>query len=68
LPHPGRAPPQSAANPARTKELYFVSDGAGGLIPSDVAFRAAHDKGDLDFARKYDLPVTRVVADGGGPL
>ncbi len=25
----------------------------------------AHDQRDLDFARKYDLPVTRVVAEGG---
>ena len=26
----------------------------------------AHDQRDLDFARKYDLSVTRVVADGDG--
>jgi len=25
----------------------------------------AHDQRDIDFARKYGLPVTRVVADGG---
>jgi leucyl-tRNA synthetase len=24
----------------------------------------AHDQRDIDFARKYGLPVTRVVADG----
>jgi len=30
--NPGRAALEAAANPARTKDLYFVSDGAGGHI------------------------------------
>jgi UPF0755 protein len=30
--NPGRAALEAAANPARTKELYFVADGAGGHI------------------------------------
>jgi UPF0755 protein len=30
--NPGRAALEAAANPARTKELFFVSDGAGGHV------------------------------------
>ena len=30
--NPGRAALEAAANPARTKELYFVADGAGGHL------------------------------------
>jgi UPF0755 protein len=54
--NPGRASIEAAANPARTKELYFASDGAGGH-----AFAETYDQHLKNVAR------LRVIEHGGDP-
>jgi UPF0755 protein len=54
--NPGRASIDAAANPARTKELYFVSDGAGGHI-----FAETYEQHQRNVAR------LRVLEKGGTP-
>jgi UPF0755 protein len=54
--NPGRASLEAAANPARTKELYFVSDGAGGHI-----FAETYEQHQRNVAR------LRVLEQGGTP-
>jgi UPF0755 protein len=54
--NPGRASLEAAANPARTKELYFVADGTGGHVFSDNY--AEHQK---------NVAKLRAIEQGGAP-
>src|SRR5262249_59276604 len=54
--NPGRASIEAAANPARTKELYFAADGTGGH-----AFADTYDQHLKNVAR------LRVIEHGGDP-
>lgn len=45
--------------PVYIANFVLMDYGTGAVMGSP-----AHDQRDLDFARKYDLPVTRVIADG----
>jgi UPF0755 protein len=54
--NPGRASIEAAANPARTKELYFVADGSGGHV-----FAENYDQHQRNVAR------LRKIEQGGTP-
>jgi UPF0755 protein len=54
--NPGRASLEAAANPARTKELYFVADGSGGHV-----FSENYDQHQKNVAR------LRVIEHGNAP-
>src|SRR5215470_10430906 len=54
--NPGRASIEAAANPARTKEVFFVADGTGGH-----AFAESYDQHLKNVAR------LRVIEHGGDP-
>jgi UPF0755 protein len=63
--NPGRASLEAAANPARTRELYFVADGAGGHV-----FAENYDQHQKNVGRLRSLETDqkdRAPADAGAP-
>jgi UPF0755 protein len=68
--NPGRASLEAAANPARTRELYFVADGTGGH-----AFAETYEQHQKDVARlrametdqKDQAPLDQTPAPGSAP-
>jgi UPF0755 protein len=59
--NPGRASLEATANPARTKELYFVADGTGGHVFSDNY--TEHQK---NVARLRGIEHNNTIAPGAG--
>ena len=56
--NPGRASLEAAANPARTKDLYFVADGTGGHV-----FSENYDQHQKNVARLRALEHGRTAPD-----
>jgi UPF0755 protein len=59
--NPGRAALEAVANPARTKELYFVADGTGGHAFSETLDQ--HQKGVARLRAMERDPTAAVAAD-----
>jgi len=54
--NPGRASLEAAANPARTKDLYFVADGSGGHVFSETYEQHQKNVGRLRAIEKNGAP------------
>ncbi|HET9176291.1 MAG TPA: endolytic transglycosylase MltG, partial [Pseudolabrys sp.] len=63
--NPGRASLEAAANPARTKELYFVADSSGGHVFSDNY--AEHQK-NVARLRSIEHGVPSASPSAGSPI
>ncbi|HEY7998807.1 MAG TPA: endolytic transglycosylase MltG [Pseudolabrys sp.] len=56
--NPGRASLEAAANPARTKDLYFVADGTGGHVFSESYEQHQKNVARLRVIEKNTIPTT----------
>ena len=56
--NPGRASLEAAANPARTKDLYFVADGTGGHVFSESYEQHQKNVARLRVIEKNTVPTT----------
>src|SRR3954465_12385538 len=74
--NPGRAPLEAAANPARTRDLFFVADGTGGHAFSDTydqhqknvaKLRAMEKQIQNDTAEPGDEPASSAAAGAADP-
>ncbi|MGH6681652.1 MAG: endolytic transglycosylase MltG, partial [Bradyrhizobium sp.] len=65
--NPGRASLEAAANPARTRDLYFVADGTGGHVFSETYQQQEKNVAKLRAIEKQDENDKAAAADDPQP-
>src|SRR5262249_25043763 len=61
--NPGRASIEAAANPARTKEMFFVADGTGGHVFAETYEQHLKKVARLRTIEQEDKAVAPIAAD-----